>query len=88
MKNEPKILTRGPHKGMIAQVIKVVGGDMKQFTMYYTPEQWARMEKAKSFYCSCKVPAGGGMRADGVCECGVYKHHNHCVLCGKLVQVG
>lgn len=25
---------------------------------------------------------------DGECECGVHKHHYHCSVCGKIVQVG
>ena len=25
---------------------------------------------------------------DGVCECGVRKHHYHCAVCRRIVQVG
>lgn len=50
-----------------------------------------RAEKGflKSEWCMC---ADGGeffcYPEDGVCSCGIYKHHVHCKKCGGVMQIG
>lgn len=41
-------------------------------------------------WCECKSPDGSNnvFFDDGVCTCGVSKHHYHCKLCGRLTQIG
>ena len=44
-----------------------------------------------SDWCECdeKVRARGSEYSeDGYCECGVEKHHYHCLSCRKLTQIG
>lgn len=42
-------------------------------------------------WCSCKPEANPEhwiFKDDGVCECGVGKHHYHCPKCHKITQTG
>jgi hypothetical protein len=82
-------LKRGRHKGLVPVVVKIHGDpNKKQFTMYYSPNEWKALQDSKKEWCHCGNPVNGGMVPDNSCNCGVNKHHVHCLNCGKLVQVG
>ena len=44
--------------------------------------------KLSPFWCECKAPEFGCYPEDGVCTCGIHKHHVHCKNCGGVSQVG
>jgi hypothetical protein len=41
-------------------------------------------------WCECKDPKEGNAvyADDNTCKCGINKHHWHCTVCGKVIQVG
>lgn len=36
----------------------------------------------------CNTMEGALFFDDGLCRCGVNKHHYHCGICGRLIQIG
>jgi len=57
--------------------IRDTDNDTSKYGKFLVPE-WCKCKQSK-FLCYPE---------DGVCHCGVYKHHVHCAKCGGVSQVG
>ena len=44
-------------------------------------------EQMKKLMCDCDEAIFDRFADDGKCNCGIHKHHYHCV-CGKVYQIG
>lgn len=70
--------------------------ELKDITFQVHPtlskEEMEKLQKATkvkltSEWCECANPKFLCYPDDGQCECGIHKHHVHCV-CGGLQQIG
>lgn len=61
---------------------------------YNTGKTKVTKKKYKNTWCKCKVPPTpeqsdlSMFNADGLCDCGIHKHHIHCKKCGGVTQIG
>ena len=53
-----------------------------------TDEQLAEIEWYKNMWCKCDSVLGSDFYDNDECDCGVSKHHYHCLNCGKVTQIG
>jgi hypothetical protein len=53
-----------------------------------TKEKKAQLDAEYKMWCRCEDSDDSEFRDDGECNCGVHKHHYHCVGCGKITQIG
>ena len=53
-----------------------------------TEDYLKEIQEGDKIWCECDEPTFGGYPQDGQCSCGVYKHHVHCGICGKITQIG
>jgi hypothetical protein len=70
--------------------------DGKKHHVYVNSSKDKKVKKIPS-YCKCKTPGeldfsafidSSGNSVNGVCSCGIWKHHIHCNKCGGVTQVG
>jgi len=53
-----------------------------------TEQQLGNYNYDKNMWCKCKDKTDAYYVPDGVCRCGIGKHHYHCNKCKKVTQVG
>jgi hypothetical protein len=77
---------------MTRRLFTVTSDDMEEVEITMSEEeQQAYQEwfkRTEHLWCDCDEPEFGTYPEDGQCPCGQHKHHVHCAICGKILQVG
>lgn len=45
-------------------------------------------KEMSKMWCECENDFGESYADNGKCNCGIHKHHYHCLRCGKIKQIG
>jgi hypothetical protein len=79
----------GSIPGLLPTISKQLEGSSMEISVRDTIDNPEDLPKANlsSEWCECKDGEFLCYPEDGVCSCGIHKHHVHC-LCGKVSQIG
>lgn len=62
--------------------VKVV--ELKPVKKFRLSSKWGDDKKCEG----CRTMEGSIFFDDGMCRCKIGKHHYHCGVCGRLIQIG
>lgn len=57
-------------------------------TVSLDERQKALVKATDHIWCDCETETPSDYRPDNGCDCGIGKHHYHCVSCGGVSQIG